>query len=439
MSKVFKLFKLALISLLVVTLLLIVLIIETKPLVVVDATAQVDDADTINLLLSQARQVTRKRYIPQTIIISNPQMNSIVGFLQRAIPEFSGEITTTEEKLSAKFSYKIPINWFSAYVNLEGDLISSAGIKVDNIKLGDLPISGKWALSVMTYIVNWRTESDLGNLALKQVSEVKTSNADVQIKLIPIHEFLVSLNEIRNGLSGTDNEELKQRVTYYLAFLDALSFSQHRGGLPLSDFINPLFKKVKSKTANSSAVLENEAALLALAIYVGHHRMANFIGKVQPYQNKVVMPYYRPLLRGRSDLTQHFVISAAIKILSQQGISNAVGEFKELMDRAEGGSGFSFADLAADLAGIKLAVMAIDPLYAEALQDALAQVQSENQFFPIIDNLPEGLSKDVFSRHYGNVESEEYKEVVRSINRQIENLPLYQDLTIKESDSNNLL
>ncbi|MBU2878696.1 hypothetical protein [Aliiglaciecola lipolytica] len=439
MSKIIKLCKVLLLTLVACLIILTVLIVESKPIVVANASVQVDDADTINLLLSQARQVTRKRYIPQTIVISKAQMNSIVGFLQRAVPEFSGQIDTSKQKLGVKFSYKIPINWLTAYVNFEGELVPAQGIKVANVHLGDLPISGDWAISMMTFIINRWTKSDLGDLALNQVSEVTVSADELNVRLIPIHEFLVSLNEIKNGLSGSGDEELKQRVSYYLTYLDGLSFSQHPAGLQLADYINPLFKKVKVRTAKSSAVLENESALLALAIYVGHHRMANFIGDVQPYQNKVVMPYYRPLLRGRSDLTQHFVISAAIKILTQQGISNAVGEFKELMDRAEGGSGFSFADLAADLAGIKLAVMAIDPQYAEALQDALAQVQSEDQFFPIIDNLPEGLSKDVFSRQYGNVESEEYKEVVRSINRQIENLPLYQDLTIKESDSNNLL
>ncbi|MEP4890322.1 MAG: hypothetical protein ABJV04_09875 [Aliiglaciecola sp.] len=438
MSKALKLCKLFLLLLVAILVILVVLIVESKPIVIANASVQVDDADSINVLIDQTRQITRKRYIPQTITISKPQMNSIVGFLQRAVPEFSGQIETNSEKLGVKFSYKIPIKWPSAYINLQGDLYSAPGIKLENVNLGDLPISGDWGISMMTFIVNRWTKSELGDLALNQISEVAVSAEELKVKLIPIHDFLVSLNEIKNGLSGSGDEELKQRVRYYLAFLDSLSFSQHRGGLPLSDFMNPLFKKVKSRTPQSSAVMENESALLALAIYVGHHRMANFIGDVQPYQNKLVMPYYRPLLRGRSDLTQHFVISSAIKILTQQGISHAVGEFKELMDRAEGGSGFSFADLAADLAGIKFASMAIDPIYAKAFQDALAQVESEDVFFPAIDNLPEGLSKQAFIKQYGNVESDEYKQMVAQINQHLELLPLYLEFKVKNSNSDTL-
>ncbi|MFA3791700.1 hypothetical protein AB6T38_11325 [Aliiglaciecola sp. SL4] len=438
MSKVIKFCKLFLLLLVAILVILVVLIVESKPIVATNASVQVDDADSINILIDQTRQITRKRYIPQTIIISKPQMNSIVGFLQRAIPEFSGQVDTNSKKLGVKFSYKIPIKWPSVYINLQGDLYSASRIKVANVNLGDLPISGDWGISVMTFIVNRLTDSDLGDQALDQISEITVSAEELKVKLIPIHDFLVSLNEIKNGLSGSGDEELKQRVRYYLAFLDSLSFSQHRGGLPLSDFMNPLFKKVKTRTPQSSAVMENESALLALAIYVGHHRMANFIGDVQPYQNKLVMPYYRPLLRGRSDLTQHFVISSAIKILTQQGISHAVGEFKELMDRAEGGSGFSFADLAADLAGIKFASMAIDPIYAEAFQDALAQVESEDLFFPAIDNLPEGLSKQAFIKQYGNVESDEYKQTVAQINQHLEHLPLYLEFKAKNSNTDTL-
>ncbi|GAC16918.1 hypothetical protein [Aliiglaciecola lipolytica] len=428
MSRLIKFFKMTLLFLIAVTVVLVVLIFETKPLVVANASKQVDDADSVNILLRQIRQITQRRFVPQTIYMSNPQMNSLVGFMQRAVPEFSGEVLTDKEKLTTKFTYKVPVDWFSLYLNFSAELITAPGVQVRNIQLGDLPIYGQWGVSAMTFLVNWWTNSDLGDMALNQVSEVKTSENAVEIRLIPIHDFLVSLNEIKNGLSGSDNEELKQKVTFYLAYLDSLSFSSLPTGQPLADYLKPLFQKAQSQTVNSSAVVENEAALLALAIYAGHHRIANFIGNVQPFEGKVVMPYYRPLISGRSDLTQHFVISAAIKILSQQGISAAIGEFKELMDRAEGGSGFSFADLAADLAGIKLAVMAIDPVHAETLQASLANISSEEQFFPAITHLPEGLSKNEFSRQYGDVEGEKYKQVVALINQRIDDLALYQGL-----------
>ena len=52
-------------------------------------------------------------------------------------------------------------------------------------------------------------------------------------------------------------------------------------------------------------------------------------------------------------------MSAGIKLIADSGISFAAGEFKELLDALSGGSGFSFADLAADRAGTHFAKMAV--------------------------------------------------------------------------------
>jgi hypothetical protein len=57
------------------------------------------------------------------------------------------------------------------------------------------------------------------------------------------------------------------------------------------------------------------------------------------------------MLGGRQDLRLHFIVSLGIKVIADSGISFAAGEFKELLDALSGGSGFSFADLAADRAG----------------------------------------------------------------------------------------
>ena len=60
-----------------------------------------------------------------------------------------------------------------------------------------------------------------------------------------------------------------------------------------------------------------------------------------------------PTLRGRQDLMQHFLLSAAIQASAGTKSAEAVGLAKELHD-ASYGSGFSFADWCADLSGISL-------------------------------------------------------------------------------------
>ena len=65
---------------------------------------------------------------------------------------------------------------------------------------------------------------------------------------------------------------------------------------------------------------------------------------------------YPTFLYKRIDLAQHFIASAAITSSINGQIAKAVGEEKELND-ANGGSGFSFIDLAADKAGTRITLI----------------------------------------------------------------------------------
>ena len=66
------------------------------------------------------------------------------------------------------------------------------------------------------------------------------------------------------------------------------------------------------------------------------------------------------MLAGRRDLLQQFIVSAGLRVLAENGVPMAIGEFKELLDSRSGGSGFSFVDLAADRAGLRFADYVIE-------------------------------------------------------------------------------
>ena len=146
---------------------------------------------------------------------------------------------------------------------------------------------------------------------------------------------------------------------------------------------------------------------------------------MQPVAGQVALPKRKPLLAQRQDLSLHFIYSAAIKLLSEQGMSAAIGEFKELMDRGNGGSGFSFVDLAADLAGVEFAKSATNELKARQFQYTLAGNTLESTFFPDISALPEGLSKSAFNQQFKQVDSPEYKAMLTNIRQRIASLPIH--------------
>jgi hypothetical protein len=94
-----------------------------------------------------------------------------------------------------------------------------------------------------------------------------------------------------------------------------------------------------------------------------------------------------PTLLDRRDLAQHFFLSGYLAAVVGSAAAESAGIAKELAD-AKSGSGFSYADLAADLAGIAFAERL---LRHEVSFQELAQRFEIAGFMPGVEGLPEGL------------------------------------------------
>lgn len=135
----------------------------------------------------------------------------------------------------------------------------------------------------------------------------------------------------------------------------------------------------------------------------------------------------RVTLARRPDLQQHFIYSATIHLLTNQNVSDTVGEAKELLDSIKGGSGFSFVDLLADRAGVRFAQIAIgSPSSAAALQQFFSEPRIESELFPSKSRLPEGISQQNFEQQYQSIDSADYQKILADINQRLDALPLYQ-------------
>ncbi|MHB1037417.1 MAG: matrixin family metalloprotease [Pirellulales bacterium] len=94
-----------------------------------------------------------------------------------------------------------------------------------------------------------------------------------------------------------------------------------------------------------------------------------------------------PTMRGRYDLTQHFVVSAALAALVGDQVASIGGILKEMED-TKGESGFSFSDLAADQAGIA---------FADRVRESRIGMPRLAAAFAVADYMPEtaGLADNV--------------------------------------------
>jgi hypothetical protein len=398
---------------------------DSEPLVVVSSGKQVNEAESVQALLTQLNQSIKNRTRFQNIPISEKQLNSLVGFAQRANGKIHGQANISAQASTLSVSYELPDNPFGNYINVSVVVVPGLGLQVYEVNIGRFSVPGEYALSTLVWLADWWTKSDIASQFIAQVESVQMFDSSIILALHPLDGFLKELNHLQQGLSVNNDDEQRQKTAHYLKFIAELGLGSSKNPISLGRFIGPVFAETLRVSTPETAVKENEAAILALAIYAGHHRFANFVGDVQPIPGKVALPKKRPLLAERSDLNQHFIFSAAIKVLSEQGMSSAIGEFKELMDRVTGGSGFSFIDLAADFAGVEFAQAATDPLLAQHVQQVLADNTDESAFFPTLNDLPEGMSRATFNQEFGSVDSAEYLRMVEEIRRRIIRLPIH--------------
>ena len=426
MAKTFTYISFLLLLIIIVIAGLFITVIEPNPAVVSNSGEQVNQAESVKKLMTQLSDSIKNRTNRQNIDITQDQLNSLLGFAQRAHGKIKGQVFINSHATRILASYQLPTNPIGQYLNIDILLLPGLGIKVSQVKFGSINIPGNLALETLVYLANWYTNSDIASQFVQQVESVTMKEQKMRLSVLPLDKFLKELNDVKQGMGGNSDEDMRLRTAYYLKQLSLLSIGKRSTPQSLANYIGPIFSLAKKRSNYDTAPKENEAAIFALAIYAGHHRFANLVGDVQPKKGKVAMPKAKSMLKSRTDLNQHFILSAALKILSEQGLSIAIGEFKELMDRSDEGSGYSFVDLAADFAGVEFAITATNPSSAGSVQSILAGITNENVFFPNIDGLPEGLSKSDFTRIFTEVDSHKYLEMVRSINQRIAELPIHQ-------------
>ncbi|MHB9878944.1 hypothetical protein ACSMXM_04685 [Pacificimonas sp. ICDLI1SI03] len=129
-------------------------------------------------------------------------------------------------------------------------------------------------------------------------------------------------------------------------------------------------------------------------------------------------------LGGRNDLAKHFTLSAALAT-SNSGLGSALGEWKELDDSLPGGSGFSFVDLTADRAGLRLGQALADPARTARVQALLARAEPGDLLPPTALRRVEGLTDSEFEEDMGTINSERFRAVREQIDKELDQLPLY--------------
>ncbi|MGK2286944.1 hypothetical protein [Pedomonas sp. V897] len=214
---------------------------------------------------------------------------------------------------------------------------------------------------------------------------------------------------------------------YYNSLLDR-DLRSGVGAKSFATFVNTTFRIVVQRSERRDPAAETRAALVALSMITLGPDAKNLARMVAPFDAPCVPEPSLFTLAGRTDLPKHFSLSAALSILFADRFSRAAGEWKELSDSAaSGGTGFSFVDLMADRAGLRLGMAANGDLsLLREVQYGLAYVGDE-RLLPVaaLRRLREGLSYKAFEEQYVSINDERYRQMIAQIDEELDRIPLY--------------
>jgi hypothetical protein len=128
-----------------------------------------------------------------------------------------------------------------------------------------------------------------------------------------------------------------------------------------------------------------------------------------------------PTVRKRRDLCQHFAVSAALAEMAGPELAESAGLLKEQLDMTKA-SGFSFADLAADFAGIAFAKL------VKAKPETLAQLAKSfavADYVPAVDGLRDGISAAKFKAEFVSTTNVTFKTAYDAVWKRVRDLPAY--------------
>lgn len=190
----------------------------------------------------------------------------------------------------------------------------------------------------------------------------------------------------------------------------------------LLEVLRPIMQLAGERSAGGDPAVENRAAILVMAMYA----LERDLGTMVPEARDWPRPQRRSLrLRGRNDLARHYLFAAAISSSAGGPLAAMLTLLREI-DDSRRGSGFSFADLAANRTGARFGSDAVSsPDTARRLLARLLAGAGETDIMPDVVGLPEGLGEAEFARRYGDTSSAAYRDQVAEIDRRIDALPLF--------------
>lgn len=358
--------------------------------------------------------------VVQSIQLDEAELNRLLNYAVelRRVSGIAAELTPGQATLIATLD--VPDTPFGHYLNITAEIADApGGLRIERIQFGSLPIPGALADRGMRLVHRWLRRDDTYAALADAFTRVNFDENQATLDYRWRPELLTRIE--RKSVDLLVPQEDQALMLLYADRLDAL-LKRHPHGtqLSLAQVMPALF--AWPLQLGTDAAEENRAALTAMAAYLYGISLPKLLeGEAQSIRHA---PRVLLSLHGRRDFAEHFTISAALSVNGGSRLANAIGLIKEEED-ADKGSGFSFTDLAANRAGVRLGEAATGPAAARVRQ-RLAAARGDAALLPDFRDLPEFMPQAEFDRRFGPVGGPRYRAVIQRIDARLGTHPLAQ-------------
>lgn len=420
MARLFKLLLLCILLLALASPLAIYfLALDDKPIALPDPVPQQELMRLQRLITQQISQADADGRV--VLRLGEQDVNTAIdfGLLTADVPIVEGAVASIDDdRLILRGSLDLPVNIGRHFVNFQVTLVPDGRTPhITRVQLGALPLPG-FLLKSLEQRAYEMLETDQ-RLAMARHGWESIEDIAIDKRRLDIH-YRITPATIQ-GLAKQQQKLLLEQldtgsVEVYLAHLQPISEKPSAARYPLMGMLVPAFELAQQRTAGGrNPIMENSAALLALAMYTADPVVIEFMGLGERFgypARRVTLTLHR-----RPDLAAHFLTSALITLFAGDQVAALMGLQKEL-DDSQSSSGFDMADLMADKAGIRFADLATaNSASAQRIQDRLVQLLYDDELMPPPDKLPR-----IDEYELGNLNDSELEAYLNRTERQINEL-----------------
>ena len=364
--------------------------------------------------------------------LDSDSLNLLTNFALQQIQTLKGSairFTIDEDTANTRLAIPQSLGPVDFYLNIRARFAQQDGrAQLQSLHFGQLPVPLIVQRSVEK-LAGFRLQA--ASPASQELASLRTNIKDYQLRndrlYLKVQWEPETLEQIRTySQQMLVPPEGQQRIVEYVRQINLITSSlEGQRRISLVTLLPELFA-FAAQRSHDDAAQENRALLQAMSLFVTDTPLTQALSSSVSVETPT-LPAIRTSLYRREDLSQHFINSAAMAASTNPDVAEVLANSKEVYD-ARLRSGFSFSDLAANLAGVRLGEIAVhNQDSALWLQSYMQTLTEESQLLPRPRTDADGLSESDFAESFIDRNSPAYQQRLQEIETMIDALPLYQE------------